>query len=485
LGLSQYHPLRGWIFIYGLSGTIIDVNGYRDESNTSYQLISPRLGYETDQFYLELMGVMKPSKGKQPGGLPLDQYQQFPKQATSPDSTGKGFASTWGAKMIFYINNDSRLHLKSSYRTDDWNVEMDGNYLEGDHQSHWTSEINYLLSHRIGQFKNTLLFGVEYRNYQSTYRMHPDNFWSDKTWWWESKNDIGENILGLFFQYDTQFAEKISINMGIRFDRIQMKYSDLANSLNNVETTHRKMCPKIGFSFSPDQSCGIFGNYSQGIRSVNLVETVYAPKDHLKPEKLHHYELGFRGNFAGKTYLNLAGFMTLTKDFIIETGTGQNLNWENAGEVSSKGVEFSIGKLFQKGSSCQLNYTFQQSDYKSCATAKGYFSNKTVPLVPKHIIGTIIGHNMGHYGRIDTAIRFVDDKFIDDANTLILNKYTTVDIKYSYYYQKVDMSLSVTNLFDKTYAEYGKMNGGAYVNFVPVAYPAKGRSFIGTVAWGF
>ncbi|ETR69546.1 MAG: hypothetical protein OMM_09502 [Candidatus Magnetoglobus multicellularis str. Araruama] len=90
---------------------------------------------------------------------------------------------------------------------------------------------------------------------------------------------------------------------------------------------------------------------------------------------------------------------------------------------------------------------------------------------------------MSPFGRIDTAIRFIDDKFIDHANTLILDKYTTVDIKYSYNYQLIDITLSVTNLFDHTYAEYGKMNGGAYVNGVPVAYPGDGRSITGSIAW--
>jgi len=472
-------------FSYGLSTNVLDTDGYRDESNTRYQIISPRLGYDNDQLHFEFISVIKPSKGKQPGGLLLDQYQTVPKQASSPDSTGNGYATTWGVKIDYHVNSSSKLRLKSSYRTDDWHSEMDGNYLEGDDQRHWTAEVNYQFSHVMGNFKNTFLSGIEYRNYQSNYTMHPDDFWADKTFWWESANTIDENIVGFFIQYDTRFAEKLSIHTGVRLDRIQMKYVDKKYTSNNIETTHRKSSPKIGFSFSPFDSLDFFGNYTQGIRSVNLVETVWTPKDHLKPEKIENYELGARGFFLNDFHFNMAFFFTQTSDYIIESGTGQTLNWENSGSVQTKGVEISAGKLSSKKYYLNVNYTFQQSDYKDYRTSTNNFSNKTIPLVPKHMAGVNFGFNIDCLGKIDTSVRYIDDKYIDNQNNLRLDSYTVVDVKYTYHYQMIDLTLSVNNFFDTIYAEYGKMNGGAYVNGMPVAYPSEGRSIIGAVSWKF
>jgi len=471
-------------FSYGLSIKSVDTDGYRNESDTRYQIISPRLGYETDQLHFELIGLMKPSSGKQAGGLPLDQYKTIPKYSSSPDSTGKGYATTWGTKIDYIINPSSKFRIKSSYRTDDWHSEMDGNYLEGDDQSHWTAELNYQYSNVFGKFKNTILSGIEYRHYQSIYHMHPDDYWADKTFWWESNNSIDENILGFFLQCHTRFAEKLSLHAGVRFDRIQMKYIDKIYASNNIETTHRKASPKIGFSFSPFDSFDLFANYTQGIRSVNLVETVWAPKDHLKPEKVENYEFGTRC-FLNNLHFNMAFFFTQTKDYIIESGIGQTLNWANTGKVTSKGIEFSTGKTYSNKYYFNLNYTFQQSDYKDYHTTFNNFSNKTVPLVPKHMLGINLGVNFDIFGKIDTSIRYVDDKYIDNQNTLSLEDYTTVNIKYSYQYQMISFTLSVNNLFNTIYAEYGKMNGGAYVNGVPVAYPSEGRSIIGVASWNF
>jgi outer membrane receptor protein involved in Fe transport len=472
-------------FSYGLLGTLFNTDGYRDESKTSYQIISPRMGFETDRLHAEFIGIMKPSKGYQPGGLPLDQYKENPKQATSPDSTGKGYATTWGAKLNFLINPSSRLILKSSYRTDDWHAEMDGNYLEGDDQWHWTGEANYQKIYKTDCIKNTFLAGFEYRKYHSTYRMHPDDYWADKTWWWESSNIIDENIMGVFIQNDLKFAETITINLGGRYDRIHLKYTDKQYAVNNVNQTHKKICPRIGFSYFPKQSFSIFGNYSQGIRSVNLVETVYRPKDHLEPEKLNSYELGLRGHFSDNMKITIASFLTQTSDYIIETGIGQTLNWENAGKVESKGIECSISKFFPNGVYASLDYTYQLSEYKQYKTLRNDYSGKTVPLIPENIIGSTLGMKTNYYGSFNFSIRYIDDKYLDHDNKLILPDAIVADFKYTFYLHLIELTLSAKNIFNTTYAEYGKINGGSYVNWVPVAYPANGREVIACAQWTF
>jgi len=44
------------------------------------------------------------------------------------------------------------------------------------------------------------------------------------------------------------------------------------------------------------------------------------------------------------------------------------------------------------------------------------------------------------------------------------------DFKYTFHLHMIELTLSAKNLFNTTYAEYGKMNGGSYINWVPVAY---------------
>ena len=467
---------------YGLSGTIFHTDGFRDESKTTFHIISPRMGYETDRFHFDLIGLIKPSKGHQPGGLPLDQYKDSPEKATSPNSLGEGFATTWGAKLNFRINPVSQLKVKSSYRTDDWHAEMDGNYLEGDKQWHWTGEVNYQMIYQTDFVKNTFFAGVEFRKYHSKYLMHPDDYWADKTFWWESSNTINEKIMGVFVQNDLQIAKKMNIHMGGRFDRIHLRYIDKQSDVNSA---HKKFSPKIGFSFFPQQSYSIFGNYSQGIRSVNLVETVYRPTEDLQAEKLNTYELGIRGKYFNDMNYSLAGFFTQTSDYIIETGIGQTLNWENAGKVESKGIECAISKSFHIGLYVSLDYTFQRSEYKQYKTDIIDYTGKDVPLLPEHSIGAMFGVKTNSYGSFNVSLRYIDDKYIDQNNTLVLPDVVIADVNYSCHIHMITFNLAANNLLDTTYAEYGKMNGGNYVSGEPVVYPTDGRTVIGCVQWNF
>ncbi|KPA18609.1 secreted protein [Candidatus Magnetomorum sp. HK-1] len=108
-----------------------------------------------------------------------------------------------------------------------------------------------------------------------------------------------------------------------------------------------------------------------------------------------------------------------------------------------------------------------------------------VPGMTKHMIRAGIGFKTNYFGNLDTSVRHIDDKFVDNANTLILDDYTVVDMKYTYQVDMLEIIVSVNNLTDEKYAEYAKMNGGAYVNGVPVAYPADGRSLIGSLLFKF
>ena len=216
-----------------------------------------------------------------------------------------------------------------------------------------------------------------------------------------------------------------------------------------------------------------------------MVETVYRPTENLEPEKINAYELGIRGKFFNDMNISLAGFFTQTSDYIIETGIGQRLNWKNAGKVETNGFECSISKIFQNGFYATLDYTLQKSEYKQYVALVSDYSGKTVPLVPEHSLGATFGAKTKFYGAVDVSIRYIDDKYIDHNNTLILPDVVIVDANYSFQIHMMTFTLVAKNLFDTTYAEYGKMNGGSYVGRVPVAYPADGRTIIGCVQWKF
>jgi len=472
-------------FLYRLNYSLVDTNGYRQNSERQYHVITPRLGIRGNNFDFNLLFNIVSNQGHVPGGLPIETYKDHPKESYLLRSDGKGFSTTLGAKIDYYLSDASVLHVKTTHRTDDWWAEMDSNYLKGDNQKQWNTEMNYQTSVQFKSFTTKFLSGLEYRDFHSKLMMHPDDYWADKIYWWKSQNIIDEHIWGAFIQNEIEIAELFMIDAGIRYDSIHMKFTDDMNDQNSSESSHEKWSPRIGFSYYPCKQFNIFGNFSQGIRSVNLVDTVWKPKESLKPEKQISYELGFKLRQWEMCQFKIAGFFTTIKDYIIETGAGYSIDWENTGEVESKGLETSVNVKLSDHFLLDMDYTYQYSKFNKYETPTETFTGKDVPLIPEHIFNFNVGFTMQEWGQIHFSGRCVSEKFMDKTNDLKLEQYSVFDINYLYKYDTATFKIALTNILNTIYADFGKMKGGAYVGNVPVAYPATGRVFSASVSYRF
>lgn len=467
-------------FSYGLNAWYLDSNGYRDNQYNRNLVVNPRLGYTGDRIDFEIIANIKDIDDGYPGGLPLDSYKDNPKRASQPEEYGKGHAesNTFGGKLNFTVSENSILSFKASYSTlSNWMVNG-GTYSEVDDSDNWTAETNYQYDFSIGNIKNSLLAGLEYRDLLFKIGLRPDD---NHPQVWNMRAKIDEKIWGLFIQDEIRPAKKLSVNLGVRYDEISTDYVH-ATEANSYDKIHHKWSPRFGFTFDLYPSVNIFGNYSHGIRSVSLTQYPPALRENLEPEKLESFELGTRGAITESISYNLAGFQILTKDIIISTG-GQ-FDFENAGEARSRGFEVGVESKFPLGFYVAFDYTYLESKFSDYKTATANYDDKRVPLVPRHILGSTFGWVNDNYGRLDISARFVDDKFIDSANTRKLDDYFVADIKYTYKYKTLGCSLAVNNLFDEKYAEFGAMSGGSY-QAGPVAYPAEGRSVVGTISYTF
>jgi outer membrane receptor protein involved in Fe transport len=472
-------------WLYRMNYAFIDTNGYRENSERQYHIITPRLGFKGEHFDLNILLNIVSNQGDVPGGLPFDTFQDNPKESNMLRSDGKGFSTTLGTVVDYYLSDSSVVHLKTTHRTDDWWAEMDSNYLKGDDQKQWNSEMSYQKDFICNSFTNKLLTGFEYRDFHSMLMMHPDDYWADKTYWWKSQNVIDENNWGGFIQNEIDYASMLTVDFGIRFDHIHMKYTDDINSNNSSDSSHEKWSPRIGFSYYPEDYFNIFANYSQGIRSVNLVDTVWKPKASLKPEKQESYELGFNFKQMDQCHYKISAFYTTISDYIIETGSGQSMDWENTGEVESKGLEASVLLQFFQNILLDLDYTYQQSTFKQYKTPTDSFTGNDVPLIPKHMFNFNLGLLTNDFGQINFSGRFVDEKYLDKKNDLKLDRYSVFDFKYTYTKNALKFNLALTNVLNKTYTDFGKMNGGAYVGYLPVVYPAEGRVLSASISYRF
>ena len=78
-------------------------------------------------------------------------------------------------------------------------------------------------------------------------------------------------------------------------------------------------------------------------------------------------------------------------------------------------------------------------------------------------------HSSGIGGSL--IVKSINDIFLDDANTIKLPNYTTVDAKISYQYELISIAVEGLNLFNRSYSTTGfpDNTGSGLVYFYPAA----------------
>ncbi len=460
--------------MYSVNYRYIGTNGFRENSFTKSHLITPQLEYTGENISFSIFANINDNRAGTPGGLPFNEYKNHPERSLHKHSDIDYLFLHVGTKLEWFIDDDSQVLVKTSYRNQDDTILEDfgfvGNYKR---LNTWTAELNYKSNIDLFGIKNTLLAGFEFRNLHEGIELFPDDFWSQFFWEIVTKYNIHENIWGFYIQDEIRPIANLLINIGIRYDIVSTDYRDRVSPFNSFDKTLYKLSPRIGFTYSISPSLNVFGNYTEGIRSIVSSRQALELSENLNLEEEETYELGIRGSLLGYIDYSIAGFYNITKEMVVDTSP---FVIDNAGRAHSKGTEFSINMNFPFGFYTNLNFTHQRAKFERFNTGSDSFAGNRIPLVPENIIGTNIGWYNERFGNVNWSTRYVDDKYIGSDNTSKIDDYTIVDLKYTKAFQSSEFSLSVNNLFDEEYAQVGLTGGSLYASG-PFVHPGDGRAF--------
>jgi outer membrane receptor protein involved in Fe transport len=269
------------------------------------------------------------------------------------------------------------------------------------------------------------------------------------------------------------------LTAGLRYDY----WKNYDNLFSNFKTpmpddrTDDNFSPKAGLRYNIDDASSLWTNYGMGFKPPTS-EQLYddrtsggnprQPNPDLKSETTHSWEIGADHWFGSLMQASMVGFYNYTDDKILSWFDASNV-WinKNIGRSESYGTELSMAMYPTANLSLTANYTFNR------ATIEKNPSNKTLegnflPFSPKHKANLGATYDWPDTFTLSAYLRYLSRQYSDDANTMrnaggemIMKESFVADLKGTKHFRvnwgalnKVDLSLSVDNLFDEDYRTF-------------------------------
>lgn len=296
------------------------------------------------------------------------------------------------------------------------------------------AEVRYV-SPRLGKHK--WLVGADYQ-----FNLHQD----------QSNVDVGISVnlddhqdntknWGVFFHDEFELTDRLTLNFGARFDQPTVGSSE----------TH----PRLGlvYRWSPDTTLkALYGSAFQAPNVYQLYYTdgvSYVLNPNLKPETIKTQELVLEQHLGKGGRLTATLFRYRITDLIefitLPSDDGDMYTFDNQGGTRARGFELRYEIQWERGGQLRASYNWQQAE-----TDAGLWLDNS----PRHMAKLGIQHPLwttGWHAGLEVQYLSSRSNYLGDR----IGAYTLVNLNLLKrgLAKDLDLSLRVTNLFDKDFAD--------------------------------
>ena len=288
----------------------------------------------------------------------------------------------------------------------------------------WGTELQ--LSKQLWE-KHTVSVGAEYRDdYSQT---------SELTTSGSSQTTYGSRQShGVFAQGDFTLRQDLHLNAGVRYDQ----YGSFDSTFS----------PRVALNYTPFQQSTFKAIYGTAFRDPSFGEQIY--QKNIQPEQIQSYELAYEQGYGQHLRSSISGYYNQMHDLLVyENGVYQNVN------ANAQGMELALEGHWTNGILARASYTLQQTENES--------STQSFPDSPENLV------------KLNLSVPVWCDKIFAGLEYLYTSssatQYTTASgttlsgpeaagfgvfnatLFSRNLLKNVELSASVYNLFDTSYAE--------------------------------
>ena len=274
-----------------------------------------------------------------------------------------------------------------------------------------------------------------------------------------TRNDY-QNIFtnAVYFQDHLTLASNLKAVVGARVDGVR-RFTHNNPIAGGVETEvpalrrrSMKTTSRVGLVYQPTSEIDVYTQYATSfLPNYNL----QPDGSGLEPEEGVQYEAGQRFRFVQNTLqLNTAVFQITKRNVTFSRPGGI---FEQVGKVRSRGFEADLDARLSPALSVNLGYGYTDAvylDYRTSLTTD--FSGNKRPRVPPHTVSARATYSRNRLSLM-AGTQFRDTQFLNDQNTLSLDKFSLLNLAASYSHGAVQYNVSMSNVTDEFY--YASIRG--------------------------
>lgn len=243
---------------------------------------------------------------------------------------------------------------------------------------------------------------------------------------------------------------------GVRYDTFQQETRERRLGQASLDRTDRAWSPRVGLVYQPTNDRSYYASYSKSFQPSGESFPLAANNAQIAPEETTNKEIGAKFDFLNGLASATASLFQLERTNIKATDPTTNALIP-IGVQRTNGLELTFAGDLSHGWQIWSGYSYLDARVtSSIAKDDGEFiQGKRSTLTPKHSANVWLTKALGNGFGAGAGMNYVDDRFANPGNTVVLPRYVTADAMAYYRMAGVDLQVNLLNIFDRKYIVAG------------------------------
>jgi len=250
-----------------------------------------------------------------------------------------------------------------------------------------------------------------------------------------------------YLNNNLELSRQFSINAGVRYDHINYTYNDRLDPSLYPKAEASVVSPKLNFIYTPTKNTRIFLNTGAGFHSNDARVAVPQRGKQIIPPA-YGADLGITFKAFDKLIVTAALWtLYMRQEFVYVGDEGVT---EVSGKTLRKGIDVSLRYQVLPWliADADVNYSHARSAESGVSANENY-----IPLAPNFTSIGGLTAKLKNNAYAALRYRYIADRPANEFNTVTAKGYFINDLVCGYTLKKLDLSLSVENLFNVEWNE--------------------------------